>query len=107
MFFAKLLKDVVMIVWQECVVDAGHSPEFPLDLFPPGAEIPPVYYWDHVSGTRNESTDKDYVMVPTAQMTDSEIETAKSIMSAGINANEYTQAAKVVRFDEVGLVIFT
>jgi hypothetical protein len=46
-------------------------------------------------------------MVPTAQMTDSEIETAKSIMSAGINANEYTQAAKVVRFDEVGLVIFT
>jgi hypothetical protein len=95
-----------MLIWQEYVVDAGHSPEFPLDLLPPGSEIPPVYYWDHLSGSRKESTDKDYVMVPTAEMTDSEVEIAKSLMSAGINASEYTQAARVVRGDEVGFVIF-
>lgn len=95
-----------MIVWQECVIDAGQSPEFPLDLLSPGSEVPPVYYWDHQSGSRQESTDGDYVMVPTAEMTDSEIEIAKSLMSAGISANKYTQAAKVVRRDEVGLVIF-
>lgn len=95
-----------MIVWQECVIDAGQSPEFPLDLLSPGSEVPPVYYWDHQSGSRQESTDGDYVMVPTAEMTDSEIEIAKSLMSAGISANKYTQAAKVVRHDEVGLVIF-
>ena len=95
-----------MLIWQECVIDAGYSPEFPLDLFPPDSEVPPVYYWDHVSGTRKESTDKDYVMVPTAEMTDSEVEIAKSLMSAGINASEYTQAARVVRGDEVGFVIF-
>jgi hypothetical protein len=45
-------------------------------------------------------------MVPTAEMTDSEVEIAKSLMSAGINASEYTQAARVVRGDEVGFVIF-
>jgi hypothetical protein len=95
-----------MLIWQECVIDAGHSPEFPLDLLRPGNEIPPVYYWDHLSRTRQESTDKDYVMVPTAEMTDSEIEIAKSLMSDEIIPNKYTQAAKVVRGDEVGFVIF-
>ena len=95
-----------MLVWQECVVDAGQSPEFPLDLLSPGSEVPPVYYWDHQSGSRQESTDGDYVMVPTAEMTDSEIEIAKSLMSAGISANKYTQAAKVVRGEQVGFVIF-
>jgi hypothetical protein len=96
-----------MLVWQECVVDAGHSPEFPLDLFPPGAEIPPVYYWDHLSGSRQESTDRDYVMVPTAEMSDVEVEAAKISMAEGIIPTKYTQAAKVVRGDEVGLVIFS
>jgi hypothetical protein len=95
-----------MLDWQECVIDAGHSPEFPRDLLAPGNEVPPVYYWDHLSGARQESNDEDYVMVPTAEMTDSEVEIAKSIMSAGINASKYTQAAKVVRGDKIGLVIF-
>lgn len=95
-----------MIVWQECVIDAGHSPEFPKDLIAPGNEVLPVYYWDHQSGTRQESADGDYVMVPTAEMTDSEIEIAKSLMSDEIIPTKYTQAAKVVRGDEVGLVIF-
>lgn len=95
-----------MLIWQECVINAGHSPEFPLDLFPPGNEVPPVYYWDHRSNSRQESTDRDYVMVPTAEMTDSEVEIAKSLMSDGINTSKYVQAGKVIQGDKVGLVIF-
>jgi hypothetical protein len=46
-------------------------------------------------------------MVPTAEMSDVEVEAAKISMAEGIIPTKYTQAAKVVRGDEVGLVIFS
>jgi hypothetical protein len=95
-----------MLVWQECVIGSETSSEFPRDLLSPGSEIPPVYYWDHESSSRKESTDKDFVMVPTAEMSDLEIEAAKIFMSEGVVPTKYTQAGKVVQGDKVGLVIF-
>lgn len=95
-----------MLVWEDCVIGSETSSEFPRDLLSPGSEIPPVYYWDHLSGTRQESTDKDFVMVPTAEMTDSEVEIAKSLMSEGIIPAKHVQAGKIIQDNKVGLVIF-
>jgi hypothetical protein len=95
-----------MLVWQDHVLEAGVSPELPTDLIAPGNEVPPVYYWDHVSGSRQESTDRDFIMVPMAEMSDVEVEAAKISMIEGIVPTKYTQAGKVVQGDKVGLVIF-
>jgi hypothetical protein len=95
-----------MLVWQDHVLGAGISPEFPTDLLSPESEMT-AYYWDHVSGSRQESTDGDYVIVPTAEMNDLEVETAKNLMTEGIVQTKYTQAGKVIQGDKVGLVIFS
>ena len=96
-----------MLVWEEQVLGAGISSEFPTDLIAPGNEVRPVYYWDHLSGSRKESTDRDYVMVPTEEMSDLEVEAAKIFMAEGIVPTKYTQAAKIVQGDKIGLVVFT
>lgn len=95
-----------MIVWEEQVLGAGISPEFPTDLIAPGNEVRPVYYWDHLSGSRQESTDGDFVMVPTAEMTDAQVILAQIIMTEGIIPTKYVQAGKIIQGDKVGLVIF-
>jgi hypothetical protein len=96
-----------MLVWKDCVIGAETSSEFPTDLLAPGSDIPPVYYWDHLSGTRQESTDQDFVMVPTAEMTDAEVVLAQIIMAEGIIPAKHVQAGKVIQGNKIGLVIFT
>lgn len=96
-----------MLVWKDCVIGTETSSEFPRDLFSPGSEIPPAYYWDHTSGTRQVSTDQDFVMVPTAEMNDLEVEAAKILMAEGIIPAKHVQAGKVIQGNKIGLVIFT